>query len=283
MGEMRYRTRLPKLTERLTLGRTLQVSPFCLGIVEDPRTIPAAFDAGINFFFVTADMHWPRYEKTRRGLADLLARGGGVRDEIVVGVVSYVTQPEFCHMPFVELLAALPGLRRIDLTIIGGSYRRDFSERAVQYERHRAALATRALGTSFHDRRMAADALNDRAVDVAFVRYNPMHRGAEKDVFAKLPRRRRSLLYTFTSTYGWLRKEAYAKMGLSTRHWRPEVTDYYRFALAQPAVDGLLCALPRPKAVEALARAVERGPLTEEERTYIADLADLTSGEARLA
>ena len=63
------RTQLPRFSDRLALGkRGLAVSPFCLGLVEDPATISAAFDAGINFFFLTADMHWPLYEASRRGL-----------------------------------------------------------------------------------------------------------------------------------------------------------------------------------------------------------------------
>ena len=68
------RAALPRLTDRLALGESgLRVSPVCLGIVESPEVVPAAFDAGVNFFFVTADLHWPLYERTRRGL-ELLTR-----------------------------------------------------------------------------------------------------------------------------------------------------------------------------------------------------------------
>jgi hypothetical protein len=71
------RTTLPAFTDRLPLSASpLRVSPICLGMVRDPETIPAAFDAGINiFFFFSADMHWPLYEPSRQGLAGLLARG----------------------------------------------------------------------------------------------------------------------------------------------------------------------------------------------------------------
>src|SRR5262249_5979393 len=104
----RQRTALPRLTDRLPLGSAgLRVSPVCLGIVGEPATVPAAFDAGVNFFFVTADMHWPLYESARRGLADLLARVRGVREQVVVAGVCYPTQPEFCSMPFQELVAAV--------------------------------------------------------------------------------------------------------------------------------------------------------------------------------
>jgi hypothetical protein len=280
----RHRTVLPKLTDRLLLkGRVdLSVSPFCLGATQDQRTIPAAFDAGINFFFVTADMHWPYYEATRRGLAELLARGSGIRDRIVVAVVSYVTQPEFCFGPFREVIDEIPALAHIDVTVAGGSYRKDFAVRAAQYAHH-AHVGARAFGTSFHDRRMALEAVKKRLTDIAFIRYNPLHRGAEKDIFPHLPQRRRTLLYNFTNTYGYVPPEDYERLGLSAEHWRPKVTDYYRFVLAQRGIDGILCAPPNPAAVEGLSRALEEGPLTEEERIYISDLADLSSGAARLA
>ena len=68
----------------------------------------AAFDAGINFFFLSVDMHWPLCEGMRRGLEALLARGGGVRDEIVGGVVSYLEQPLFQAFRVHEVIDAAP-------------------------------------------------------------------------------------------------------------------------------------------------------------------------------
>src|SRR5262249_54173877 len=129
--------RLPRLTERRPLGAAkLEVSPFCLGIVSDPKIVCEAFDAGINFFFVTADMHWPLYDGLRRGLEMLLARGGGIRDRIVVGAVSYVAQPEFCFAPFRETIEAVKGLERLDVTIAGGTYAADMAVRLREYTKH---------------------------------------------------------------------------------------------------------------------------------------------------
>src|SRR6185436_7902867 len=129
---------LPQLTDRLPLGSSgLEVSPICVGIVGDPDTIPAAFEAGINFFFVTADMHWPVYEATRRGLARLLESNRAARDAIVVGVVAYVTQPVFMWAPYDEVLEGVPVLQRIDLTIAGGCYRHDYALRDRVLASHR--------------------------------------------------------------------------------------------------------------------------------------------------
>jgi aryl-alcohol dehydrogenase-like predicted oxidoreductase len=252
-------------------------------MVDDPAVVSAAFDAGINFFFLTADMHWPLYEAARRGLADLLRRGGGIRDDLVIGIVSYVARREFCHSPFAEARDAIPGLDRIDVTIAGGAAEGELDARREEYAHHGGAFGARAFGASFHERSLAARVMAARAADIGFVRFNPVHRGALDDLFPSLQARAPSLVYNFKSTTGYLSEAAITHLGLSSSHWRPLATDYYRYALARPELDGILCALRGAGQVEALAQAVERGPLTDEETAYLDDLADLARGEARLA
>lgn len=280
------RKELPRLGDRLPLGDAgLRVSPFCLGIVGQPATVSAAFDAGVNFFFVTADMHWPLYESTRLGLADLLARGRGIRDQVVVAGVCYPTQPEFCTLPFEELVAAVPGLGTLDVLLAGGAYTQDFAARQPVYARHRAGgfLGNCAAGATFHDRTAAREAVRQGRVDVAFIRYNPGHAGARRDVFPHLSERPRPLLFGFKSTFGYVPPARMAELGLpSPEYWNPTITDHYRFALTRLEMDGLLIALRTPGEVAALARAMEQGPLTEEEEAYLMDVAGVARGEARV-
>ena len=286
LHRQRRRATLPQLIDRLPLGPNgLAVSPFCLGFVDDPRTVLAAFDAGINFFFVTADMHWPLYDATRRGLAMLFERGGDIRDRVVVGVVSYVAQLEFSRAPFYEVLASIPGLERIECTVIGGTQGSEFMVRLGEYRKHRVngvIPGVRTTGASFHDRGAAALAVRHGMVDIAFCRYNVVHRGAEVDLFPLVAQRGPTLLYNFTSTQGFMTPERHAQLGLTKQHWRPSLTDYYRFALDRPELDGVLCALSTPRHVRALAEALASGPLTEEEIAYVKDLADLSSGAMSL-
>lgn len=282
---MAGRAELPHLSDRLDLGKDgLRVSPFCLGMVGDPAVVPAAFDAGLNFFFLTADMHWPLYEGTRRGLADLLRRGA--RDDVVVAGVCYPTQPEFCTAPFEELVAAVPGLDRIDVLLAGGAYGKEFDRRWPVYEEHRRGglLGSRAVGATFHERDAAAKAVVERKVDIAYIRYNSDHSGAREDVFPRMPDRPRPLLYNFKSTFGYVPPARMTEIGLpGPEYWHPEVTDHYRFALTRPELDGLLIAFRSPREVNDLALALERGPLTEEEETYLMDVASVTRGDARVA
>lgn len=277
--------KLPRFSDRYELGGAkLKVSPFCLGMVGEPDTVLAAYDAGINFFFFTADMHWPYYEATRQGLTRLLARGSGIREKIVVGIVSYCTQPEFCYAPFSEAMAAVPGLERVDVPIAGGAYANEFLVRAGIYQQHRRSnfLGTRAIGTTFHDRKAALSAIDHEMIDIAFIRYNPSHPGAREDLFPLLDPKSATLLYNFKNTMGALPPEALPKLGLDDSYWKPKVTDYYRFVLTRPEIDGSLIGLTTPDQVTALAKAMEEGPLDEEEEKFLMDLALLAQGRATL-
>ncbi len=263
----------PRLGDRLALGGSgLDVSPFCVGMVADPDAIGAAFDAGINFFFLSADMHWPRYDASRRGLARLLERVP--RERVVVAVAAYVTQPEFCRMPFEEVLDAVPGLGTIDVLVAGGAYAGDLAGRWPVYQRHRAErfAGARALGVSFHDRAAALAAVNGVDLELAFIRYNTSHPGAREDLFPELAPGRTARLFGFKTTGG--HEPHGPDEGHDDELWLPELTDHYRFALSrQPGLDGLLCSPSEPWMVAELADAMGRGPLEPEEEAHMLALA----------
>jgi hypothetical protein len=258
----------------------------CIGMVaeERPETIVEAFDAGINFFFLSTDMHWPLYASSRRGLAMLLARGGGIRDAIVVVATTYVAQAAFLRAPFLELVAAVPGLDRIDVCAVGGVYADDAPSRRETMCAHRDArfAGCRAVGSSFHDRALVAPACNEEAVDVAFVRYNASHPGARDDVFPLLAPSS-TLLYGFKSMGGWVSAEAIKERAeLPAGTWLPDPVDHYRFVLSGGGLDGVLCSPGTPAEVRSLVDAMRAGPLDADEREHMIDLALLASGGAEL-
>lgn len=273
MGRAAQRRTLPKLTDRLSLGAGLSVSPVCLGLVDGPDVVEAAFDAGINFFFLTADMHWPLYEGLRAGLRRLLERVP--RAEVVVCATAYVTQPDFCHMPFEEVLEAVPALGHLDVLCAGGVYARDWAPRAKVYGAHREArfCGAAAVAASFHDRATARRALADAEVDLGFVRFNAGHLGAREELFPRLGPRRRARLYAFKSVTGWVHPRRLDALGLDPASWRPSPQDHYRFALSHAALDGVLLSLSRPREVGELADALAAGPLDAEAQAYLVRLA----------
>lgn len=270
---MAARPKFPSPTDRRTLGQGLKVSPLCIGAVASPDLVSAAFEAGINFFFVTADMHWPMYAPLRAGLVDLLKKKSR-RDEVVVAVAAYVTQPDFCTAPFEEVLEAIPGLRRIDVGIAGGAYGHELSGRLPVYAKHRAAgfCGMRAIGASFHQRSTASWAICEQLVDLALIRFNARHVGARGDLFPSLPARR-PLLYNFKSTYGYVPPDRLDALGLHEDSWRPTPADHYRFIFSQPQFDGLLCAPMRGSDLTELCDALQRGPLSADDGAYLERLA----------
>jgi hypothetical protein len=275
------RTTLPAPTDRLALGDSgLRVSPFCLGLVSEPAAVSAAFDAGINFFFITADMHWPIYQPLRRGLADLLARGGGIRDEIVVAGCAYVAQPVFLFMPFKELVDDVPGLDRLELLVAGGAYAGEIDVRWPSYREHKqkGLLGARAIGASYHDRKAALAAVTSGEPDIAYIRYNPLHPGAARDLFPQLPDPRQTLVYNFKSTFGCVSEALASARKLPEGFWVPEAPDYYRYALTRPELDGCLVALDVPAHATTLADHLADGPLSPDEEEHFRLLAELAFG-----
>ena len=215
----------------------------------------------------------------------MLARGRGIRDQIVVAAVCYATQPEFCSKPFEELLGEIPRLERLDVLIAGGANAGEFAARLRVYKEHRrsGSAGCRAIGATFHDRQAARRAVVENAVDIAFVRYNPGHAGARRDLFPHLGQPVSTLLFGFKSTFGYVRPEQMTALGLSGDvYWHPEVTDHYRFALSRPELDGLLIAPATPDEVAALAGALEKGPLDEEEEIHLMHTALAAQGRARI-
>jgi hypothetical protein len=261
---------LPKPTDRLRLGHGgLRVSPICLGMTASPATVEAAYEAGVNFFFVSADLHWPLYEATRKGLERLLRGNRRRRDQIVVGVVSYFEEPWFGYLQFWEVIDAVPGLMRVDLLIAGGvSSSRSFDERedVLRSARAQRYLGARAIGASLHQRKLAVRAEQNRVLDISYIRYNAGHPGARRDVFPQLRGKRRALLFNFKSMALQSSPGRSAKPVKSHGRWVPEPTDCYRFVLSAPEIDGLLCSLESPKELRALVDTLNKGPLSREEQ-----------------
>jgi hypothetical protein len=276
MMEVATRETLPRASDRLQLGRSgLSVSPICLGITGSSDTVLVAFDAGINFFFLTGDLHWPKYEGLRRGLAQLLSRGPFVRDEIVVGVVSYLEEPLFGHLQFHEVIESVPGLKRVDVLIAGAvSSPQSLESRLVSLQNARQAgrAGSRAIGASFHQRVCALLSLNQDWLDINYIRYNPIHNRAVKDFFPYVLTDSAALVFNFKSTFPAVTAERFDELGLDEHTWRPRVTDYYRFALTHRGLDGVLCRLSNPREVEELVSALAEKPLTPEEMEYMVAL-----------
>ena len=177
----------------------------------------------------------------------------------------------------------MPGLERLDLTIVGGVSGEQpvrFDTFATHQSRKRIP-GVRAMGATFHDRAAAVSAIGRGRTDIAFIRYNTEHRGAEHDVFPALDPARPSLLFNFKSTVGFVPHRRFPELGFESDVWRPAVTDHYRFVLTQPQMDGVLFAPGNAAEVASLDAALEKGPLGGDELSYMKRLTDLHLGRVR--
>jgi hypothetical protein len=273
------RDHFPKPSDRLPLGRTgLMVSPFCLGMTASADSVIAAYEAGINFFFVTADLHWPLYDGVRKGLAKLLNGNKARRDEIVVGVVSYLDDPLFSTFQFHEVIGEVPGLERVDLMIAGAvSSDQSFYSRLNSLQRARSLRhnGATAIGATFHQRSLALVADHHGLLDISYIRYNSGHPGARRDLFPYMRPAHTGLVFNFKSVLSRVTEEMFQSFGLPSNYWLPDMCDYYRFVLSRQEIDGILCSPMSAGEVRGMVAALDKGPLTQEEQEYMIWLSSL--------
>jgi hypothetical protein len=131
----------------------------------------------------------------------------------------------------------------------------------------------RAIGASIHDRPRAGRLAETSVLDLLMIRYNAAHPGAETEVFPFLEHRSPAVVaYTATS---------WRKLLQPPRAWKgPPATagDCYRFCLTSPHVDVVLTG---PRSVAELREnlaAVEKGPLSEAEMSFMRDLGRTVHG-----
>ena len=122
----------------------------------------------------------------------------------------------------------------------------------------------KALGVSIHDRKRAGELATDSPLDALMVRYNAAHPGAERDIFPHLAARKPAIIaYTATRWRKLLRRP---------KGWSGEVPTAghcYRFCLSN---DHVSLALHGPKTTSQLREniaALEAGPLSEDEQTWM--------------
>jgi aryl-alcohol dehydrogenase-like predicted oxidoreductase len=262
----------------IMLGRSgLRVSRLGLGASYAAPTAAyeAAFAQGVNYFY------WGSLRRSAMATAirHLAPRS---RDQLVVVLQSFARVGALVGRSIERGLATL-GLDYADVLLLGW-YNTPPSARVVE-----AALRLQARGLvhhlaiSGHQRAMFPQLLDDPRFAIWHVRYNAVHRGAEREVFPHLTPRRvacRPGLVTYTTTrWGHLCDPQRTPPCDRT----PTGTDCYRFALSHPAVDVVLAG-PNDAAQMAQAlQALDRGPMDAEELAWMRRVGDYIYGRSPAA
>lgn len=274
-------------------GRTeLMVSPVGLGggaqvAAED---VLYAFDAGINYFFYSADLHHHLYLSMAPALRRLCGRGSATRSSVVLATVTYVNRPRLLpgilfdqfrelkidfidvlfwgcigaedRLPFAACMQSSPYIRGPGTAI--SAYIEKLQ--GVSEELKRMG-AVRYVGASFHSLDVAQEWIGSPALDVMMVRYNPAHRAGASRVLDKLPRaaERRQGTVTFKATTAASGPLFRTPQTFQCDDRVANAATYYRYPLSHPNVDVCLAGLKSRVEIDEALRAVRKGPLTEEE------------------
>lgn len=95
------------------------------------------------------------------------------------------------------------------------------------------------IGLTSHQRRLAARWTESGKLDLLMIRYNAAHRGAEEDVFPVTERLHIPVITYTAQRWGALKKRT---PGDPEGFKPPQAREWYRFALAHPAVSVVLMA-----------------------------------------
>jgi aryl-alcohol dehydrogenase-like predicted oxidoreductase len=254
---------------RVTLGRTgLSVSKLGLGASFKAPTSAyrEAFDQGVNYFYWGSIRRSPMQRALREIASDR-------RHELVVVLQTYSRIGKLLEL-FVERGLRDLGMERAEVLLLGW-HNKPPSKRVLN-----AALELKekgrigCLAISTHHRRLLPTLIDDESYSIWHVRYNAVHRGAEREVFPSLRDRemfRRPGMVTYTTTrWGDLCNPDKTPPGERT----PTGTDCYRFAITNPLVDLCLAGPDDADQMKQALQALEAGPMSEDELAWMRRVGD---------
>jgi predicted aldo/keto reductase-like oxidoreductase len=224
-----------------------------------PGFIEEAVEQGVNFLY-WGSIRRPAFGRAIRNVA---RRN---REALVLTVQSY-TRVAALMAPSVEIALRRARVEYFDVLLLGmwnkppGQRLIDAAERLKQQGKVRHLMLSTHNRPSLdgHFRRFEA---KESPFDVFMLRYNAVHRGAERDVFPLLPATPGPGIVAYTATrWGHLVDPKKMPAGETP----PPARDCYRFALSHPAVSMVLCGPSDREQMQEALRALDAGPLDADE------------------
>lgn len=261
---------------RVSLGRSgLSVSKLGLGssFGAPASAYREAFDRGVNYFY---------WGSARRSAMKHAIREIAVdqREDLVVMLQSYSRAGSLLTR-FVEKGLRSLGIDYADALLLGwhnSPPSRRVLDAALEL-RERGRIGCIAIST--HHRALLPTLIDDEAYSIWHVRYNAVHRGAEREVFPCLAERNESSrpgMVTYTTTrWGNLCNPAKTPPGERT----PTGTDCYRFAVSRPEVDLCLAGPDNVEQMKQALAALDQGPMDEDELAWMRRVGDHIYANAR--
>jgi aryl-alcohol dehydrogenase-like predicted oxidoreductase len=253
----------------LILGRVGLGSSFGVG----PDGLEIAYDHGINYFY-WGSVRRPGFGQ---GIRRLARRG---REKIAVAVQSYARWPGTFMRQSVETALWRLGLDYADVLILGWHNHRPPQGILDTAMDLREKGRVRHLMMSGHNRSYFPELAQEDLFDLFMVRYNAANRGAEEDVFPKLPSdERRPAICAYTATrWGGLLDPRKTPQGERV----PRASHCYRFCLSHPGVDLVISGPANNEQVLEACSVLEKGPLDADELAWMRRVGDHVYGRSPL-
>ena len=258
--------------DRAILGRT-GIDVGRLGLAASygapAETVERAFDNGVNYFY------WGSMRRKQFG--DGLRRLAPRRDRFLLVLQSYSRIASLVG-PSVERALRALGFEYTDVLLLGLWNGRIPPRILDACRRLRERGLVRHLAVSTHNRPQIPRMAADPQFDIFHVRYNAVHRGAEREVFPQLLTRNPPGLVSFTAT-SWRQLLGHRRIPHGEKI--PTAADCYRFVLTQPAVNICMAGPANAAQFEHAWEALRRGPMGEEELAWMRRVGDAIYGKPR--
>jgi len=262
--------------DRIEIGRTGMTSAR-LGIgstFDAPASvIESAFDRGINYLY-WGTVRQPEFAKAVVNLSKQH------RDELILTIQSYSKDPSTIEDEVDEALKN-GNIDNVDFLLLGNHSEVPDDAYVELLERMRKKGKVRFMSLSSHNRPMLPTLLDqysegESPYDLLMLRYNSVHRGAEKDVFPFVSEAPHPTICAYTATR-WTHLLDPAKMPVGEAP--VSARDCYRYSLSHPAVDMVLCGPANAEQMDQAIAALERGPIEPEERERIERIGTHLNGQ----
>lgn len=252
--------------ERVTLGRTgLTVAR--LGIASSYGTneamVEEAVEQGVNYLYWGA----MRTNAMARGIRNVSRKN---REDLVIVVHTMARTGAGMSKVVGKSLKRL-GVDHLDVLLLGWRNRKPHPRLLEHAHRLRDQGLVRYLALSGHNRLLFPELEKEGRIDIFHVRYNAVHRAAEREVLERLPNEGGPGVVSFTNTcWGALLDPASMPPGESA----PCAADSYRFTLSHPGVHVAVCGPNSMKQLQQDLECLKRGPMSEEEMERMRRIGD---------
>jgi aryl-alcohol dehydrogenase-like predicted oxidoreductase len=256
--------------EKIVLGKTgLLVGRLGIGsgYWAPAQAIEEAFERGCNY------LTWGTFIKgysphMRDALRNIQAKGE--RDRLVLSMFSYA------HTPFITEHFLTKGLKAAGLdyadVLVLGFFPKPPSQHIIDGAlRLKKKGLIRFIGVSSHNRKMFPQLQKQNIIDVFHLRYNAVHRGAEREIFPFLHQDNRPGIVNFTSTaIGKLLNPKKMPAGEEV----PTAGDCYRFVLSNPAINVCMSGARTIEEMRQNLAILDQSAMTEEELQRMRSIGD---------